>query len=421
MRILLIGSGGREHALAWKVLQSARLEKLYIAPGNGGTIDIAQNIDLDINNHQIVRDFCLEKNIDLVIVGSEVPLVAGIKDDLATANILVFGPSKAAAQLEGSKYFTKQLCDEMNIPTAKYAQFDNEQAALEYVEAEGAPIVIKADGLAAGKGVIVATSLAQAKGAIKDCFSGIFGKAGTSIIIEEFLDGEEVSIFAICDGENFITLASAQDHKRAYDGDKGPNTGGMGAYSPAPIANETLLKKIEQQIIAPTINGMKQCGTPFSGVLFAGLMIVGGKPKLIEHNVRFGDPECQVLMMRLKSDLLDLLEASAKGDLSNVKVEWHDEVALTVVMAAKGYPSAYKKGTIINNLEQAEGKNIKIFHAGTRKQNGQIYANGGRVLNITAMGKDVKQAQQRTYQAIKKIDWEGGFYRSDIGFRAIKY
>ena len=419
MRVLLIGSGGREHALAWKISQSKRLKELFIATGNGGTDEIANNISLDVSNHQAVIEFCQQKKIDLVIIGPEVPLVAGIVDDLQLANINVFGPTKQAAQLEGSKGFTKILCDEMNIPTANYKQFSSLKPALKYLQQQNLPIVIKADGLAAGKGVVVAQTMKQAQSAVRDCFSGTFGKAGESLIIEEFLDGEELSIFAVSDGNNFITLASAQDHKSAYDGDKGPNTGGMGAYSPAPIADEILLKKIEKQIIAPTIIGMKNRATPFSGVLFAGLMIVNGEPFLIEHNVRFGDPECQVLMMRLNSDILDLLEASAKGDISNIKLDWHEQSALCVVMAAKGYPNSYQKGTKINNLEQLDNKNLKVFHAGTKKQNKQILANGGRVLNITALGDNVEQAQNRAYKTIAKIDWDDGFYRTDIGWRAL--
>ncbi len=419
MNILLIGSGGREHALAYKIAQSKRLNKLYIATGNAGTSEVGENIALDVENHQKVIEFCKDKNIGLVIVGPEVPLVAGIADDLREANILTFGPSKKASELEGSKIFTKKLCAEMDIPTAYYAEFSTQQPALEYVREQGAPIVIKADGLAAGKGVVVALSLEQAEQAIIDCFSGAFGAAGEKLIIEEFLDGEEVSIFAISDGENFITLASAQDHKRVFDGDKGPNTGGMGAYSPAPLVDDALLAKIERQIIAPTILGMKQRGTPFSGVLFAGLMIKDNQPKLIEHNVRFGDPECQTLMMRLKSDLLDLLEASARGDISNIKPQWHEQAALCVVMAANGYPSSYQKGTIISGLENIDDENVKIFHAGTKKQGAEIISNGGRVLNITAMGDSVKQAQTTAYQAIKKINWQDGFYRTDIGYKAI--
>jgi len=418
MRVLLIGSGGREHALAWKINQSNRLEKLFIASGNGGTKNIADNINLEITDHQKVIKFCQAEKIDLIIIGPEVPLVAGIADDLQNAGFNVFGPSKAAAQLEGSKNFTKQLCDEMKIPTAAYAKFDEPDYALAYAATRDFPIVIKADGLAAGKGVTIAENFEQAEEAINQCFSGAFGEAGAELIIEEFLQGEELSIFAVSDGKNFITLASAQDHKRAYDGDKGPNTGGMGAYSPAPLLDEKLLKRIEDEIIEPTIKGMANRGTPFSGVLFAGLMVKNGAPFLIEHNVRFGDPECQVLMMRLNSDILDLLEASAKGDISNIKLEWSKKTALTVVMAAKGYPASYKKDTEIKLNPQAE--NIEIFHAGTKFKQGKLLANGGRVLNVTAIANNVTQAQKDAYDAIKNIEWSDGFSRTDIGWRAIK-
>jgi phosphoribosylamine--glycine ligase len=418
MRILLIGSGGREHALAWKINQSKHLEKLFIATGNGGTQNIATNIKLDISNHQSVIDFCQKEKIDLIIIGPEIPLVAGLVDDLQQAGFNVFGPSKAAAQLEGSKAFTKELCEKMNIPTAAYAKFDNKIFALEFVKTRKFPLVIKADGLAAGKGVTIATNIEEASKAIIDCFSGAFGAAGTELIVEEFLEGEEVSIFAISDGKNFITLASAQDHKRAYDGDKGPNTGGMGAYSPAPMMNEKLLKRIEEEIIEPTIRGMREKNMPFSGVLFAGLMIKDGAPYLIEHNARFGDPECQVLMMRLKSDILDILMASAKGDISNIELEWKDAAALTVVMAAKGYPASYEKGDEIT-LGELKNKNIQIFHAGTKLKNDKLLSNGGRVLNITAIGDSVEQAQKTAYEAIKNINWENSFYRKDIGYQAV--
>ncbi len=421
MRVLIIGSGGREHALAHKIAQSKNLSKLFIAPGNGGTENIAQNIALNIDNHQEIIEFCAGEKIDLIIIGPEAPLVNGLADDLRNKNFIVFGPSKQAAMLEGSKYFTKKLCDEMNIPTAKYKQFSNEKEALNYLEKQKLPIVIKADGLAAGKGVVVATNMEQAKEAIKNCFAGAFGAAGQSLIIEEYLSGEEVSIFALSDGENYQILAGAQDHKRAFDNDEGPNTGGMGAYSPAPIIDDKMLQKIDERIIAPTILGMKQRCTPFCGVLFAGLMIADNEPKLIEHNVRFGDPECQALMLRLKSDLLDLLYDCARGVLGkDRKIDWRDEAALCVVMAAKGYPAKYKRGTIIRNIEQAESEFVTIFHAGTKRENNQILANGGRVLNIVAIGENVKQAKMRAYQAISKIDWQDGFYRTDIGNRAIK-
>lgn len=419
MRVLLIGSGGREHALAWKMAQSPQLTKLFIAPGNAGTAHVGENVPLDVTNHPDVVAFCTSQQIDLVVVGPEAPLVAGLADDLRAEGFLVFGPSKQAAQLEGSKSFTKALCDEMNIPTAGYARFDSLQPALEYLRAQGAPIVIKADGLAAGKGVTVAMTLPEAEAALNDCFAGSFGDAGAEVVIEEFLEGEEVSVFAICDGKDFVTLASAQDHKRAFDGDEGPNTGGMGAYSPAAVLTPALLQKIEDNTLAPTMKGMAARGTPFNGVLYAGLMLTKDGPKLIEYNTRFGDPECQVLMMRLKSDLLALLLAAAKGDVSGQEPVWDDATALTVVMAAKGYPGAYAKGTAIANAENLDGDDLQVFHAGTARQDGQLVANGGRVLNITALGHDIKQAQSRAYAGVDAVDWPDGFCRRDIGWRAI--
>ncbi len=419
MRILLIGSGGREHALAWKINQSKDLEKLFIAPGNGGTKKIATNINLKIENHQKTIEFCQKEKIDLIIIGPEVPLVAGLSDDLRKAGFNVFGPSKEAAKLEGSKAFTKQLCDEMNIPTAAYEKFNTLEPALKYLERQNFPIVIKADGLAAGKGVTIATNLVEAQNAIKNCFNGVFGAAGAEVVIEEFLEGQELSVFAVSDGKNFITLASAQDHKRAYDGDKGPNTGGMGAYSPAPLLDEKLKKRIENEIIAPTINGMANRGTPFSGVLFAGLMVKNGAPFLIEHNVRFGDPECQVLMSRLNSDILELLMASAKGNISNIKLNWSEKTALLIVIAAKGYPANYEKDEEII-INETDDKNTKIFHAGTKLEGAKLLSNGGRVLNIVGLGDNVKQAQKSAYEAIKNIDYKDSFYRTDIGWRAIE-
>lgn len=419
MKVLLIGSGGREHALAWKIAKSPRLEKLYVAPGNGGTEQVATNVALDITSHSEIIDFCRTNKIELVVIGPEAPLVAGIADDLQAAGFAVFGPSQAAAQLEGSKSFTKALCDEMKIPTASYGRFEALEPALKYLNAQGAPIVIKADGLAAGKGVTVATTLEQAEAALRDCFSGTFGEAGAEVVIEEFLEGEEVSIFAICDGKRFVTLASAQDHKQVFDGDKGPNTGGMGAYSPAPIMDPELLARVEREIIAPTVKGMAARGTPFQGVLYAGLMVKDKKPQLIEYNARFGDPECQVLMMRLKSDLLDLLEAAAKGDLSGIDLHWRDQAALTVVMAAKGYPGAYSKDTEISGADTQNSDQTHVFHAGTARKDGNLRANGGRVLNITALGKTVSEAQIRAYATLDNIDWPDGFCRRDIGWRAI--
>ena len=419
MRVLLIGSGGREHALAWKLNQSPKLTRLFIAPGNGGTSRDGENIALDATDHAAVATFCRAETIDLVIVGPEVPLVAGLADDLRAAGITVFGPSAAAAQLEGSKAFTKSLCDRMNIPTAAYAHFTDEAAALAYLRQQSAPIVVKADGLAAGKGVTVAETIKDAEAAVRECFAGAFGSAGAELVIEECLVGEEASIFAICDGENFVTLASAQDHKRVGDDDTGPNTGGMGAYSPAPAVDAALLAQIEKEIIAPTFAGMAAAGMPFQGVLFAGLMLTETGPKLIEHNVRFGDPECQVLMMRLKSDLVELLHAAATGGLAGIEPDWRDEAALTVVMAAKGYPGAYDKGSAIAGLDALGSDDVQVFHAGTKKDGDTILAAGGRVLNVTALGKTVTEAQARAYEAVDAIDWPQGFCRRDIGWRAV--
>jgi|TARA_A100001391_G_scaffold69678_1_gene44538 phosphoribosylamine--glycine ligase len=419
MRVLLIGSGGREHALAWKMTQSDRLEKLFVAPGNGGTQAIAENVALDVTDHTSVVDFALREQIDLVVVGPEVPLVAGISDDLRAAGLAVFGPSKVAAQLEGSKSFTKALCDEMGIPTAAYAKFDALEPALAYLDRQGAPIVIKADGLAAGKGVTVAETLEQAREAVRDCFSGTFGAAGAEVVIEECLVGDEASLFAICDGEHTILLPAAQDHKRAFDDDKGPNTGGMGAYAPAPVMTDALIERAYREIAAPAIKGMAARGTPFSGVLFTGLMITKDGPKLIEFNTRFGDPETQVLMMLLESDVLDILEATAHGTLANVSPRWKREVALTVVLAANGYPGAYEKNTVIANAAGLDSDTIQVFHAGTVRDGDRLLASGGRVLNVTAIGDDVGEARERAYAAVDAIDWPDGFCRRDIGWRAL--
>ncbi|MAN78411.1 phosphoribosylamine--glycine ligase [Pelagibacterium flavum] len=419
MRVLLIGSGGREHALAWKMTQSERLEKLFVAPGNGGTQTIAENIALDVTDHAAVVDFSLRERIDLVVVGPEVPLVAGISDDLRAAGVAVFGPSKVAAQLEGSKAFTKALCDEMGIPTAAYGKFDALEPALAYLDQHGAPIVIKADGLAAGKGVTVAETLEEAREAVRDCFSGAFGAAGAEVVIEECLVGEEASLFAICDGEYTILLPAAQDHKRAFDEDKGPNTGGMGAYAPAPVMTDAMIERAYREIVAPAIKGMAARGTPFSGVLFTGLMMTKDGPKLIEFNTRFGDPETQVLMMLLESDLLDILEGTAHGTLANVSPRWKRGVALTVVLAASGYPGAYEKNTVIANVEGLDSDTVRVFHAGTVRNGGTLLANGGRVLNVTAIGENVSEARERAYAAVDAINWPDGFCRRDIGWRAL--
>ncbi|WP_417685492.1 phosphoribosylamine--glycine ligase [Roseibium sp.] len=420
MNILLIGSGGREHALAWAISNSPLLTTLYAAPGNAGIAEVATLVDLDVSNHADVIHFCENHNVELVVVGPEAPLVAGLVDDLEAAGIKAFGPSRAAAQLEGSKAFTKGVCDEASIPTAGYGRFDNKADALAYVRAQGAPIVVKADGLAAGKGVVVAMEEAEALAAVEACFDGSFGDAGAEVVIEEFLEGEEASFFVIVDGKTALPLATAQDHKRAFDGDEGPNTGGMGAYSPAPVMTDALIEQTMREIIEPTVATMAKRGTPFKGVLYAGLMITRDGPKLIEYNTRFGDPECQVLMLRLKDDILTVMLAAAGGALDKVSVRWHDLVALTVVMAAKGYPGDYEKGTVIKGLsEAASDPDVEIFHAGTKSSGGHLVANGGRVLNVTARGVSVKEARDKAYAAIAKIDWPEGFCRKDIAWRAL--
>ncbi len=419
MNVLLIGGGGREHALALKLRQSPRLDALYCSPGNGGILAIAQR-GPDISDHAKVTAFCREAGIGLVVIGPEAPLVDGLADDLRKAGFAVFGPSAAAAQLEASKSFTKAICAGYGIPTARYAHCTNAEDALAYARAQGAPLVVKADGLAAGKGVVICETLSAAEEAIAACFSGAFGLAGSSVVIEEKLIGEEASFFAICDGTRAIPLASAKDHKRAYDGDLGPNTGGMGCISPAPMMTEALSARIMSEIVMPTLDAMRNRGTPFQGVLYAGLMITAEGPKLIEYNVRFGDPECQVLMLRLQSDLLPLLLAAAQGDLSGVDLAWSKQTAVTVVMAAKGYPGDYEKGGVIRGLNEAAAiEGVTVFHAGTKvSQNGDVLAHGGRVLNISALGRDVAEARSRAYAAAGRIDWPGGFCRSDIGLSA---
>ncbi|MCK4204427.1 phosphoribosylamine--glycine ligase [Brucella pituitosa] len=421
MKVLLIGSGGREHALAWKLAASVKLEKLYCAPGNPGIAEYAELVALDVTDHAAVIAFAKEKAIDLVVVGPEAPLVAGLADDLAAADIRVFGPSKLAAQLEGSKGFTKDLCARFDIPTGAYGRFNNAPKAKAYVREMGAPIVVKADGLAAGKGVVVAMTLDEALDAVDACFEGAFGSAGAEVVVEEFLDGEEASFFCICDGKTALPLGSAQDHKRVGDGDTGVNTGGMGAYAPAPVMTPEIVERTMRELIEPTMRGMAEIGAPFSGVLFLGLMIGRDGPKLIEYNTRFGDPECQVLMMRLETDLLDLINAAVDGKLDEVSLEWKDQPALTVVMAAEGYPTNVKKGSVIRGLDKLEGiDGLKVFHAGTAEKDGKLIASGGRVLNVTAIAETVAEAQANAYDAVKKIDWPEGFYRSDIGWRAVE-
>ena len=420
MNVLLIGSGGREHALALSLSRSPLLTQLFIAPGNPGTQALGRNVALDVADHRAVVDFCKLMQIGFVVVGPEAPLVAGLVDDLEAAGVLAFGPSKAAAQLEGSKGFTKDLCAAFSIPTADYQRFSAAEPAKAYVRARGAPIVVKADGLAAGKGVIVAMSVEEAQAAIDMIFGGAFGAAGAEVVVEDFLEGEEASFFALCDGTRALAFASAQDHKRVGDGDTGPNTGGMGAYSPAPIMTEAMSGRVMAEIIEPTMAGMRQRGTPFKGVLFAGLMIGPKGPKLIEFNARFGDPETQVMLARLNEDLLPLLLAAAKGALPAGPVKLSTQAALTVVYAAKGYPDAPERGSEIKGLERAAAmEGVTVFHAGTKREGTRLLANGGRVLNVTARGDSVAQAQARAYGAVDAIDWPGGFCRRDIGWRAL--
>jgi len=420
VNVLLIGGGGREHALAWKLAQSPLLDTLYCAPGNAGIEEIAECVTLDVADHAAVARFCKVNDIGLAVIGPEASLVAGLADDLASAGIRVFGPLREAARLEGSKGFTKDLCAEYGIPTAAYRRFAEARAAKAYVATQSPPIVVKADGLAAGKGVVIAATREEANAAIDACFSGAFGTAGGEVVIEECLVGEEASFFALVDGETALPLATAQDHKRAFDGDQGPNTGGMGAYSPAPIMTPALGVRVIEEIVLPTVRAMKARGTPFKGVLYAGLMIQDGAPKLIEYNVRFGDPETQVLMLRLKSDLLPALLAVAEGKLSGFTLDWHDDAALCVVMAAKGYPGTYAKGSEIKGLEAASADpRVEVFHAGTKRDRARILADGGRVLGVTSRGKSIAEARSRAYAAVDKIDWPGGFCRRDIGFRAV--
>jgi len=421
MHILLLGSGGREHALAWKIAASPLVTKLWCAPGNAGIAREAECVALDIANHAAVIDFCKQRGVELVVVGPETPLAAGIVDDLAKANIKAFGPSKQAARLESSKGFTKDLCAEFNIPTGAYKRFGTAAEALAYVRAQGAPIVVKADGLAAGKGVVVAKTLQEAEAAIAMMFEGAFGAAGAEVVIEEFLSGREISFFALCDGDSAISLASAQDHKRAFDHDEGPNTGGMGAYSPTPFVTPEIHDQIMSRIILPTLAGMKQRGAPFRGVLYAGVMLTRQGPKLFEYNVRFGDPECQVLMLRMMSDIVPAFLAACDGELRHFNLRWYPEPALTVVMAAKGYPGDYRKGARIDGLDDAAKiEGVEIFHAGTVAKDSAIYANGGRVLNVCAMGKTVTEAKARVYQAIGLIRWPDGFCRRDIAWQAVE-
>ncbi len=420
MNILILGSGGREHSLAWAVMQNPKCDRLIVAPGNAGIAQIAECAALDIENGGAVAGFAEENAIDFVIVGPEAPLAAGVADRLREAGVLVFGPSADAAQLEASKSFTKEVCDAANAPTAAYARFTEAALAKDYIRQQGAPIVVKADGLAAGKGVIVAMDEDTALGAIDDMFGGAFGGAGAEVVIEEFMEGEEASLFVLCDGEEVLSIGTAQDHKRVGEGDTGLNTGGMGAYSPAPVLSAEVEARAMDQIIRPTMAEMKRRGMPFQGVLYAGLMIKDGQPRLVEYNVRFGDPECQVLMMRLGAQVLDLLHAAAESRLGETRVNWADDHAMTVVMAAAGYPGSYEKGNVIKGLDAlTEDSRNMVFHAGTKAADGQVVAAGGRVLNVTARGETLQEARDRAYAMVDKVDWPDGFYRRDIGWRAL--
>ncbi len=420
MNILILGGGGREHSLAWAVLQNPKCDRLIVAPGNAGIAAIAECASLDIMDAGAVVTFAEEESVDFVIIGPEAPLAAGVADRLREAGILTFGPSAAAAQLEASKSFTKEICAASNAPTAAYGHFTDAAAAREYASAQGAPIVIKADGLAAGKGVIIAETLDEAHAAIDDMFGGAFGGAGAEVVIEEFMTGEEASLFVLCDGTNILSIGSAQDHKRVGEGDTGPNTGGMGAYSPAPVLTPQIEAIAMDRIVRPCVDEMAKRGTPFQGVLYAGLMIEDGQPRLVEYNVRFGDPECQVLMMRLGAQAFDLMHAAAEGRLDGAQVNWGDDHALTVVMAAKGYPGAYAKGSVIGGLSECPADSFNmVFHAGTSAKDGKITASGGRVLNVTARGASLREAADSAYGTVDRIDWPEGFCRRDIGWRAL--
>jgi phosphoribosylamine---glycine ligase len=420
MNILLLGSGGREHALAWKIAASPLVTKLWCAPGNAGIAREAECVALDITDHAAVIGFCKTNAVDFVVVGPDAPIAAGIVDDLNAAGFKAFGPTRAAGQLESSKSFTKALCRANHIPTAAYEHFTDAAAAKAYIRTQGAPIVVKADGLAAGKGVVVAMTTEEALAAVDMMFGGGLGDAGAEVVVEEFMEGEEASFFALCDGEHALPLATAQDHKRAFDGDKGPNTGGMGAYSPAPVMTEAMCARVMEEMIKPTLRAMAAMGSPYKGVLYAGVMVTKEGPKLVEYNARFGDPECQVLMLRMMSDLVPALIACADGQLKNFSLRWFDEVALTVIMATRSYPGNYGRGSLIEGLDDAaEVEGVEIFHAGTIARDGAILANGGRVLNVCAIAKSVTEAQRRAYQAVDRIRWPEGFCRRDIGWQAV--
>ncbi|WP_293445809.1 phosphoribosylamine--glycine ligase [Planktotalea sp.] len=420
MNILILGSGGREHSLAWAVMQNPKCDKLIVAPGNAGIAKIATCAAFDIEDSAAVIEFAQNESIDFVIIGPEAPLAAGVSDDLINAGFLVFGPSKEAAQLEASKAFTKEICDAANAATAGYGHFTDAESAKAYILENGAPIVVKADGLAAGKGVVVAMDLDEALAAVDDMFGGAFGGAGAEVVIEEFMEGEEASFFVLCDGENVLPIGTAQDHKRVGEGDTGPNTGGMGAYSPAPVLTDAIAERALDEIVKPCMAEMARRGTPYQGVLYAGLMIKDGAARLVEYNARFGDPECQVLMMRLGGQILDLLLATAEKSLADAQVNWANDHAMTVVMAANGYPGIYEKGSVINGLDAFSDDSFNVvFHAGTAEKDGHTIATGGRVLNVTARGESLAAAHQHAYATVDAIEWPEGFFRRDIGWRAL--
>ena len=420
MNIMILGSGGREHSLAWAIKKNPKCDNIFVAPGNAGIAQIAKCININILDAGQILKSVREHSIDFVLIGPEAPLAEGVSDILKKEGILTLGPSRAASQLETSKKFTKEICDACGAPTAKYKSFDAREPALTYIRNKRAPLVVKADGLAAGKGVIIATDMEMALAAVNEIFSGSFGDASTNVVVEEFMDGEEASLFVLVDGENILPIGTAQDHKRVGDGDTGLNTGGMGAYSPAPILDELVLNKALDRIIRPTMQEMVKREMPYQGILYAGLMIKDSDPRLVEYNVRFGDPECQVLMMRLGGQILDALLSTAEGKLDDVKINWAEDHSITVVMASNGYPGPYNKGSIIDGLDELpSNSDFMCFHAGTDIKDGRFIANGGRVLNFTTRADTLSEAQKSVYQIIKTIDWPQGFYRKDIGWRAL--
>jgi phosphoribosylamine--glycine ligase len=421
MKVLVIGSGGREHAIAWKLSQSSKVEKVYGVPGNPGISRIGECVDIPVSDIEKIADFAERENIDLTVVGPEAPLVAGIVDEFERRGLKIFGPSKEAAKLEGSKAFAKEIMRDLNVPTADFEVFDDPEKAKEYIRKKGAPIVVKADGLAAGKGVVVAKTVEEAISAIdKIMVDKVFGEAGNKVVVEDCLVGEEASYLVISDGERFVPLATSQDHKAVFDGNEGPNTGGMGTYSPAPVLSPDMEKEVQEKVIKPILKGMKERGYPFKGILYAGLMITEDGPKVLEFNVRFGDPEAQVILRRLKNDFVDVVNSAIEGNLVD-SLEWIDETAICVVLASKGYPGKYEKGKEIKGIEEAEKlESIVVFHAGTKLSDGKLLTNGGRVLNVTALGKDIVEARERVYKAIEKIHFDGMHYRKDIGLKALK-